>query len=128
METLLNLYDPEIEIVWAGERKPFDMPERFRGHSETLNSFDVMHQFASSGIDADFLPVEFLDAGGPCFAVRLHMVGKWSRSTTPIQQGVSTVYTLARGRILRQILIFDDRVDLAEELAEALDLAGASVG
>ena len=122
-ETLLKLYDPAVEIAWAGEGKPLDMPERFRGHSEILDSFGFIRQLASSGVEATIRPTEFLDAGEGCLAVRLAMVGEWNRSESPILQSASTVYTFAGGRIIRQTLRFDDRVDLEAELNAALDRA-----
>jgi hypothetical protein len=122
-ETLLRFYDPAIEIIWSGDRKLFDMPDRFTQHAGALRAFEAIHQLASSGIDAEFRVVEILDAGGPCMAARLHMIGTWSRSATPIQQDITTIYTLAGAGVVRQVLMWDDRGDLAAELAAARDAA-----
>lgn len=120
---LLKMYDPEIEIVWTGERKPLDMPGRFIGHAGALDCFGWMHDLATSGINAEILPSEILDGGGPCMAARLQFLGKSDRSAVVLEERVSTVYTLHRGRIAHQVILWQHEVDLSAELTAALDSA-----
>lgn len=125
VKTLQRIYDPEAEIAWRGARKPLGMPDRFTGHAELLENFALMRELASANVDMAVRPVEFFDAGGPCFAARLQLASKWSRSSTVIEEEAATVYTLADGLVARQSIIWEHGVDLAAELGAALDAAVA---
>jgi len=109
-ETVLSLYDPEVEMEWFTHG--LDTPTVYRG----LDGVRVAYQDLF-GVFADFTATveEWIDAGEDVVAV-LHMVGRGRQSGASVVSHEAHVWTVRHGKLWR-LRIFRTR-------AEALKAVG----
>jgi hypothetical protein len=119
VDRMLRLYDPGCEIHF-GPGFPLDAQPVYVGHDGVYAVLRLWDEVST----LSFVCEEVLDMGGPCFGllVSVTLTGSESGVSVPPSRGVS-IFTLARGGIVRQVWRNDGWEVAPDELTAALQRA-----
>jgi hypothetical protein len=102
--------DPQIELIWHGERTMPDQPQRLQGIPEILTFWEQMR---GAYVELELKPLEIIEAPDGRVVTPLRQSARGRESGIPLVFHYFLVWTIRQGRVRRQE-VFRHRADALE--------------